>query len=199
MDLPIILASGSAHRRGLLANAGIAVDVMPSTIDERAVEDALDASDVTPDDVAAILAEAKAVEVSERSPGRIVLGADQTLALGDEILHKVSSMEEARRTLLKLSGKSHRLHSAYALVRDGSVLQRRVETATITFRDLSPAAIGHYLARVGDTALSSVGCYQVEGQGLTLIDRIDGDVFTIMGLPMLPLLNDLRQLGALND
>ena len=110
MDLPIILASGSAHRRSLLANAGIAVEVMPSTIDERAVEDALDASDVTPDDVAAILAEAKAVEVSERSPGRIVLGADQTLALGDEILHKVSSMEEARRNMTKVSLKNGTIH-----------------------------------------------------------------------------------------
>ena len=196
MTSALVLASGSVHRRELLQNAGLRFAVDPSTLDERAVEAPLAESGAAPDDVALILAEAKAADVSERHPGALVIGADQTLALGDRRFHKPADMEAARRTLLQLSGQTHQLSSAVALVRDGETLWRHVETARITFRELSPALIGRYLAEVGDAALSSVGAYQVERQGIQLMERIEGDFFTIIGLPVLPLLAELRRQGG---
>lgn len=198
MEEPIILASGSVHRRRLLEQAGIAVEAITSSIDERAVELSLGDAEVTADDLAAILAEAKATDVSQGYPGRTVVGADQTLELDGAIFHKPTSMEEARRTLLALSGQTHRLHSAYALVRNGIVLKRRVETASIAMRTLTPTQIGHYLAKAGDAVLGSVGAYQIEGPGIRLMERIDGDFFTIVGLPLLPLIKDLEAEGALD-
>lgn len=195
----IILASGSVHRRRLLEQAGIVVEAVASDIDERAVEQSFGDAEVTPEDLASILAEAKASDVSGQRHGFIVIGADQTLELDGVLFHKPASMEEARRTLLALSGKTHRLHSAYALVRDGVVLKRRVETASLTLRALNPAEIGRYLARAGNAVLGSVGAYQIEGQGIRLMDRIEGDFFTIIGLPLLPLIKDLAAEGALDD
>ncbi|KAA0968247.1 septum formation protein Maf [Aureimonas fodinaquatilis] len=195
----IVLASGSEHRRKLLENAGVAVSVTRSQIDERAVEVPMLKGGVGPEDIALVLAQAKAENVSERSPGAYVIGADQTLELDGELLHKPDTMEAARRTLLKLSGQTHRLHSAYCIVRNSEVLKSRVESAEIEFRDLTPEEIGQYLGKTGEIALSSVGCYQIEGRGLQLIKGIRGNFFTIVGLPMLPLLNDLRELGLLND
>ncbi|MCM2505747.1 Maf family protein [Aureimonas altamirensis] len=198
MAKPIILASGSMHRRRLLEGAGIAVEAVASSIDERAVEESLGDAEVTADDLASILAEAKATDVSQGFPGRVVVGADQTLELDGVLFHKPTSMEEARRTLLALSGHTHRLHSAYALVRDGTVLRQRVETASITLRPLTPANIGHYLAKAGEAVLGSVGAYHIEGPGIRLMDRIDGDYFTIVGLPLLALIKDLEAEGALD-
>lgn len=194
---PIILASGSPFRRAMLASAGLDFAVDKPRIDERAVEAAI-AGEATPEDVAAILAEAKALEVSQRHPGALVSGSDQTLALGDEIFHKPADMEAARRHLLKLSGKTHSLNSAVVIVSGGETLWRYVGVAHLTMRALDPAFIGRHLARVGDKALQSVGAYQIEGEGIQLFEKIDGDHFTIVGLPLLALLGALRDLGAID-
>lgn len=198
MTEKLILASGSPFRLAMLKNAGLDVEAVPARVDERALEAPLQDSGVSPEDVAAILAEAKAVEVSERSPGALVLGCDQTLSLGDEVFHKPADMEGARRHLLALSGKTHQLNSAAVLVRDGSVLWRHVGIANLTMRKLSPAFIGRHLARVGQKALASVGAYQIEGEGIQLFEKVEGDHFTIVGLPLLPLLSELRNLGAID-
>ncbi|WP_054311921.1 Maf-like protein [Mesorhizobium sp. 1M-11] len=198
MPVKLILASGSPFRLAMLKNAGIDVEAVPAKVDERALEAPLKDSGTSPEDVAAILAEAKAVEVSERLPGALVLGCDQTLSLGDEVFHKPADMEGARRHLLALSGKTHQLNSAAVLVRDGTVLWRHVGIANLTMRKLDPAFIGRHLARVGKKALSSVGAYQIEGEGIELFEKVEGDHFTIVGLPLLPLLAELRSLGAID-
>ncbi|NKB95419.1 Maf-like protein [Ochrobactrum intermedium] len=184
----LILASKSPFRSALLKNAGIEFSTASAEIDERAVEAPLYETGATPEEVAQVLAEAKALDVSEKNPGAVVIGCDQTLSLGDEIFHKPADMEAARRQLLKFSGMTHQLNSAVVLVKDGETLWRHVSIARMTMRDLDPGFVGRYLGRVGDAALSSVGAYQVEGPGIQLFDRIDGDYFTIVGLPLLPLL-----------
>ena len=198
MSEPVVLASGSPFRRKMLQDAGLVVEAIPARIDERAVEQATQGSGVTPAELATILAEAKAVDISEHLPARLVIGADQTLSLGGEVLHKPRDMEEARRRLLALSGRTHELNSAVVIARDGAVLWRHVATARLTMRALDPAFIGRHLSHVGDKALSSVGAYQIEGEGIQLFDKIEGDHFTIVGLPLLPLLAELRKLGAID-
>lgn len=198
MTEKLILASGSPFRKKLLEHAGIGVEAIPADLDERALEAPLADSGASPEDVALVLAEAKATAVSEEHPGRLVLGCDQTLSLGDEVFHKPSDMEGARRHLLKLSGQTHHLNSAVVLVRDGETLWRHVGIASLTMRKLDPAFIGRHLARVGDKALSSVGAYQIEGEGIQLFDKVEGDYFTIVGLPILPVLEKLRELGAID-
>jgi septum formation protein len=198
MTEKIILASSSPFRKALLVNAGVAVDAVPASVDERALEAPLQGSGISPEDVALVLAEAKAVDVSEKKPGALVLGCDQTLSLGDEVFHKPTDMEGARRHLLALSGKTHQLNSAAVLVRDGVVLWRHVGIANLTMRRLDPAFIGRHLAHVGDKALASVGAYQIEGEGIQLFEKIDGDYFTIVGLPLLAVLAELRKLGAID-
>jgi len=194
----IILASGSPHRRTLLRNAGLEFSAQTPDIDERAVEAALAGSGATPEDVASVLAEAKAVAVSERHPEALVIGSDQTLSLGDELFHKVTDMEAARRQLLRLSGRTHQLSSAVVLAGQGKVLWRHTAVAHMTVRKLEPAAIGRYLSDVGEAVLGSVGCYQIEGAGIRLFEKIEGDFFTIVGLPLLPLLAALRDKGAID-
>ncbi|MDR7033802.1 Maf-like protein [Mesorhizobium sp. BE184] len=194
----IVLASGSQFRKAILMNAGLDIEIVPAQIDERAAEAPLQESGASPEDVALILAEAKAVEVSTRKPGALVLGCDQTMSLGDEVFHKPADMEGARRHLLKLSGKTHHLNSAAVLVRDGEVLWRHVGTASLTMRNLDPAFIGRHLARVGPKALLSVGAYQIEGEGIQLFEKIEGDYFTIVGVPLLATLAELRRLGAID-
>jgi septum formation protein len=182
----------------MLEAAGVDIDVMPAKIDERAVEKTLEGSGASPEDVAQVLAEAKALDVSERNPGRLVLGCDQTLSLGDELFHKPKDMEGARAHLLKLSGKTHQLNSAVVLARNGEAFWRYVGVANLTMRKLDPAFIGRHLARVGPMALNSVGAYQIEGEGIQLFEKVEGDHFTIVGLPLLPLLRELRELGAID-
>ncbi|MEF2071303.1 Maf-like protein [Consotaella aegiceratis] len=194
----IVLASGSVHRREILKSAGIDFTVDPSDLDERAIEAPLLDSAAGPDDVAAVLAEAKAMNVAERHPEEFVIGADQTLSLGDETLHKPETMEEARRTLLKLSGRTHQLNTAVVLVENGIVVWRQVFVASVTMRKLDPGFIGRYLARVGEKALTTVGAYQIEGLGAQLMEEIEGDFFTIVGLPLLPLLAELRARGEID-
>lgn len=198
MPTTLILASGSPFRKAILTNAGLDFAVEKPRIDERAVEAPLKDSGVTPEDVALVLATAKADDVSGRHPGALVIGSDQTLSLGDEIFHKPADMEGARRHLLSLSGRTHQLNSAVVLVRDGETLWSHVGIARLTMRRLDPAFIGRHLARVGDRALQSVGAYQIEGEGIQLFEKVEGDHFTIVGLPLLPLLAALRDLGAID-
>lgn len=194
----IILASGSPFRRKMLADAGVAFAVERPQIDERAVEAPLRDSGATPEEIALVLAEAKALDVSSRHPQALVIGSDQTLSLEGELFHKPADMEAARRHLLRLSGKTHHLNSAVALAAGGKTVWRHVSVAALTMRDLSPAFIGRHLARVGSAALSSVGAYQIEAEGVQLFERLEGDHFTVVGLPLLPLLATLRDRGAID-
>lgn len=198
MTETIILASRSPFRRKMLEDAGVPVHAQPAETDERVVEAALDGSGLAPEEVALVLAEAKATDVSGRSPGRLVLGCDQTLSVGDTILHKPADMEGARRQLLFLSGREHQLHSAAVLARDGETIWRHVGIARLRMRTLDPGFVGRHLAKVGEKALHSVGAYQIEGEGIQLFDTLDGDHFTIIGLPLLPLLAKLRELKAID-
>ncbi len=198
MTTNIILASASPFRAKMLKDAGIDVTIERPSIDERAVEQAVAGAGLRPDDLAQILAEAKAVDVSQNHPGAFVIGCDQTLSLGEELMHKPADMEDARRRLLKLSGRTHQLNSAVVIAQDGEAIWRHVSVASLTMRDLDPGFVGRHLSAVGDATLSSVGAYQIEGRGIQLFDKIEGDHFTIVGLPLLPLLAKLRELGAID-
>ncbi len=194
----LILASASRHRAQLLENAGLTFAQMASDLDERAIEAPLAEADVDPEDRAEILAEAKAIDVSEKHPGYLVIGCDQILSLEGEVLHKPADMEAARRRLLQLQGKTHTLHSAVVLVRDGQTLWRHVTPCLMTMRPLEPGFIGRHLADVGKAALSSVGAYQIEGRGAQLFESVEGDLFSVIGLPLLPLLDELRRMEAID-
>ena len=189
-DNPLILASQSRARQMLLENAGIAAEAVPAAIDERAVQAASGAT--APPDIAALLAREKALAVSARHPGRHVIGADQTLALGDRLFNKPHGPAGAFEQLRLLAGHSHQLHSAVAVARDRAIMFEHVAVASMTMRALSEADISAYLDAAGDTVAASVGAYQLEGFGVHLFERINGDHFTILGLPLLPLLNFLR-------
>lgn len=187
---PLILASQSQARRMLLANAGIVFDAIPADIDERALQER---SGLTaPGDVAALLAEQKAAYVSLRHPGRYVIGADQTLSLGQKLFNKPADREAAAEQLLALSGQTHELHSAIAVACDGATLFSKISVAHMTMRPLDRAAIDTYLDAAGEGVTKSVGAYQLEGLGVHLFELIEGDHFTILGLPLLPLLKFLR-------
>ncbi len=195
--MTLILASGSGARRAILRNAGLAFDVVPAELDERAAEAPLIEAGAAPDDIALALAMAKAVTVSEAHSADLVIGADQVLEFDGERMVKPADMEAARRQLLKLSGNRHQLHSALAAARNGELVWQHTETAELTMRQLEPGFIGRYLAMAGPDALKSVGAYQIEGPGIQLFDRIRGDYFAILGLPLLPLLAFLRQEGMI--
>jgi septum formation protein len=182
----------------LMKNAGLAFAQEKAQIDERAIEAALEKTGTGPEDLALILSEAKALNVSERTIDALVIGSDQTLSLGDDVLHKAGTMDDAQRRLLQLSGRTHQLNSGVVLARNGETLWRHVSVARLTMRDLTPAFIGRHLAQTGAKVLGSVGCYQLEGEGLQLFETIEGDYFTIVGLPMLPLLKQLRTMGAID-
>lgn len=195
MGSRLILASGSAARQMLLKNAGLEFSAVPASIDERMVEERIPAANKDPVAIARHLAVAKATDVSVRNPGAIVIGCDQTMSIGPRIFHKAASIAEARETLQILRGQAHFLNSAVCLVRDGKVLWSEVSRACMQVRNFSDAFLSDYLERNGSIILSSVGCYQLEGEGIQLFDAIAGDYFTILGLPLLPLLGALRQLG----
>ncbi|MBB5576900.1 septum formation protein [Rhizobium paranaense] len=181
-----------------MQNAGLHFQAIAANIDERAIEAPLEQDGAGPDAVALVLAKAKAKEVSDRFPDSLVIGSDQTMSLGDEVFHKPKTMADAENHLRTLSGKTHRLNSAIALARNGDIIWEHVSHAELTMRDLSSDFIHRHLSRVGDKALSSVGAYQLEAEGIQLFSKIDGDYFTIVGLPMLPLLQQLRELGVID-
>jgi septum formation protein len=186
----LILASQSRARQTLLANAGIDFEAIPADIDERAVQQGSGLS--APADIAALLAGEKALAVSVRLPGRFVVGADQTLALGEQLFSKPAGRAQAAEQLRALAGRSHDLHSAVAVARNGKILFSDVSAAQMTMRQLTGADIRAYLDHAGEAVTSSVGAYQLEGLGVHLFERIEGDHFTILGLPLLPLLAFLR-------
>jgi septum formation protein len=194
----LILASSSKVRARLLESAGLAFTVQSPGLDEHAMRQAVGSTGaLSPQDIAEVLARAKAEAVSELMPGAFVIGADQVLAFEGRILSKPDSMEAARKELLDLSGRSHILHSAVALATNGGTVWAHSEDSTLVMRKLSPQFIGRYLAAAGDEVLSSVGAYQLEGLGIQLFEKIDGDYFSILGLPLLPLLDALRREGAI--
>lgn len=190
----IILASNSKFRAQLLSNAGLSFAQQKADIDERSVEKPLLEAMTLPTDIAEILAIAKAQNVSQSNPDTYVIGCDQILSFENKILHKPKDMEEARRRLLLLSGKRHELITAVAIVKNDNIIWSTVEISSIKFRNLTPEFIGRHLAEAGNVVLQSVGAYQIEGVGVQLFEEIKGDFFTIMGLPLLPLLKQFRKL-----
>lgn len=193
---PIVLASASASRQAMLKSAGVVFTALPAAIDERAAETKL-AKNAAPEDLASSLAEMKARNVAPKAGGRIILAADQLLVCGGRIFHKPASAAEARAQLQSLRGKTHELLSAACLVRGEALLWRHLAGAKLTMRDFSDSFLDAYLKSCGDQVLMSVGVYQLEGPGAQLMARVEGDFFTILGLPLLDVLAALREHGAL--
>lgn len=189
----LILASGSAARRQMLLNAGLVFDVVPADIDEDAVSDVMLAAAPHPQ-IAVVLAETKALSVAAAHPDAIVIGSDQILSTGDQILSKPGSREGARATLRTLRGRTHWLHSAVAIAVGDDLKWRTVESAALTVRALTDADIERYLDAAGPSIFGCVGAYQIEGAGVQVFERVAGDHFTIMGMPLLPLLAQLRRM-----
>ncbi|SNB69692.1 MULTISPECIES: Maf-like protein [unclassified Agrobacterium] len=198
MKQELILASSSASRQMLMRNAGLTFSAIPADIDERALDEQLERDGASPEEVALELAKAKALAVGALHPEALVLGCDQTMALGARVYHKPKTMTEAKAHLLSLSGKVHRLNSAAVLVRHGEVVWQTVSSAELGVRTLSAEFVSRHLQRVGEKALSSVGAYQLEGEGIQLFTSIEGDYFTILGLPLLPLLSKLRDMDVID-
>lgn len=192
---PLILASQSAVRKSLLVNAGIAVETVPADIDERGIQDKSGLKN--PGEIAALLAGEKAKFISGKHPGRYVVGADQTLALGERLFSKPANRTAASAQIATLSGQAHELHSAVSVTKDGMALFSHVSVARMTMRVLTEAEIAAYIEEAGDAVTSSVGAYQLERTGVHLFERIEGDHFTILGLPLLPLLAFLRSRNLL--
>ena len=188
---PLILASQSRARQTLLANAGLAFEAIAADIDERSIQQSSNLS--APGDIALLLAREKALWVSSQKRGHYVIGADQTLALDNRLFNKPKDRGQALEQLRTLAGRRHELHSAVAVAHDGTIAFAHVAVADMTMRPLNDTEIATYLDEAGDAvAMSSVGAYQLEGPGVHLFEQIDGDHFTILGLPLLPLLGFLR-------
>jgi septum formation protein len=192
---PLVLASRSAVRRTLLEAAGVPVDIFPADIDERGVE--ARAPLQAPVAIAALLAREKASVIAGLNRGRLILGADQTLSLDGRRFAKPADRAAARAQLRALSGRTHELYSAIAFVQDGTALFEYVGVARLTMRAVSDRFLDDYLDAVGEAATASVGAYQLEGLGIQLFDRIDGDYFTVLGLPLTTALDFLRRHGCL--
>jgi septum formation protein len=196
-DAPLILASQSRSRQDLLQGAGIPFVAIPADIDERGIQTGSGLND--PGAIAALLARSKALHVAAREKGRMVVGADQTLALKDRLFSKPAGRAQAAEQLRALAGATHELHSAIAIVQNEKVLFEHVAVARMTMRKLSDAAVEKYLDAAGEAVTTSVGAYQLESLGVHLFERIEGDHFTILGLPLLPLLAALRGIGLVVD
>lgn len=190
---PLILASGSAARRAMLQGAGLSFAVAPADVDE----EALKTPGVDPVALARTLAEAKALAASRLHPHAWVIGGDQTLAFDGGLVSKAKSMTEARARLVAMRGRDHALHSGAAVARDGRLVWSDVDTARMRMREFSDAFLDDYLALEGEAVLASVGSYRMEGPGAQLFDRVDGDYFTVLGLPLWAVLDALRQAGAI--
>jgi nucleoside triphosphate pyrophosphatase len=195
IDKPLVLASKSAVRHALLHDAGIPVEVVPADIDERAIEQRTDTGDAG--DIAALLAREKARVIAARLPRRLVLGADQTLALGARRFSKPPDLAAASDQPKALRRRTHELHTSIALLREGTVVFEHREVARLTMRAFSDAFLAGYLEVMGSAVTTSVGGYQLEKSGIQLFERIEGDHFVILGLPLLALLQYLRQSGCL--
>ena len=194
--MSVILASKSAARRAVLDGAAVPYEGLVAGVDEEAVKTGLLAEGATPRDVADALAELKALRVS-RGRSEFVIGADQTLDLDGRLYDKADDIDAARERLKTLRGKTHKLHSAVVVAKEGAPIWREVVTAKLTMRDFSDDFLERYLETEGEASLSSVGCYRLEGPGAQLFSRIEGDYFAILGLPLLGLLDLLRRHGEL--
>ena len=193
--MSLILASASNSRKNLLTAAGIAFTADPADLDETALMAGL--KEAGAEVMACCLAEQKALAVSRRHPGKTVLGGDSVIAFEGDHLSKCASLTEARALLARLSGKTHLLVSAAALARDGALLWTHASPCRMAMRELSPQFLDDYLAQEGQAILSSVGCYHYEGRGAQLFDKVDGDYFSVLGLPLLAVLAQLRKEGLL--
>ncbi len=194
--MSLILASKSAARRAVLDGAGVAYEAKVAGVDEDAVKTAMLAEGAGPRDIADALAELKAIKIS-RGSDAFVIGSDQTLDLDGALYDKAESLEAARERLKLLRGKTHKLHSAVVVAKDGAPIWREIVTAKLTMRDFSDAFLDDYLATEGPHALGSVGCYRLEGPGSQLFSKIEGDYFAILGLPLMGLMDLLRRHGEL--
>lgn len=194
---PLVLASRSKARRALLEGAGVPAELDPADVDEAALKTELLARGADPSAVAQGLADEKALAVSARHPGRLVLGADQTLEQDGRLFDKAGTLEEAADRLRGFSGRTHRLHSAASVARDGKIVWRALDTARLTVRPLSDGFIEAHVQRNAEAALGAVGGYWLEGEGAQLFEAVEGDYFTVLGLPLLPLLAFLRDEGLL--
>ena len=198
MTSELILASSSASRQMLMRNAGLTFLSVPADIDERAIDERLAREGAAPEVIAVELAKAKALAVSALHPNAIVVGSDQTMSLGGRIYHKPKDMAEAHANLISLSGRTHRLNCGVSIAQNGQIIWEAVSVADMTVRHLSENFVSRHLERVGEKVLSSVGGYQLEGEGIQLFTSIEGDYFTILGLPLLPLLTKLRMMGVID-
>ena len=194
---PVVLASASASRAAILKGAGVAFETLATGVDERAIKSELLAAGAGPRVIAEQLAAEKSRQASRRRPEALVIGADQTLELDGELVDKAVNLAEGRLRLTALRGRTHRLHAAVAAAEGGEIVWRQTESPALTARDFSDAFLDQYLARAGDAVLASVGCYFLEGEGAQLFERIEGDYFAVLGLPLLPVLAMLRERGAL--
>jgi septum formation protein len=194
---PLILASRSQARIALMSNAGLVFETAPAEISEAVLKAAKLAENATPAAIAADLADAKAIDVSKRYPAALVIGADQTLELEGRLFDKPADVDEARAQLLTLRGKTHSLHAAVSLANGGEIVWRTLETARLHVRIFSEAFLAQYLAAEADEIIHCVGAYRLEGMGAQLFERVEGDYFTILGLPLLSLLEGLRSRGEI--
>lgn len=189
---PLILASSSKTRETLLRNAGLEFEIAFPRVDEEEMKHSLQASGATAAETAVSLAELKAMRISRQYPDHYVIGADQMLECGSVWFDKPADKEHARAHLKALSGKTHSLHNAVCVVKSSTILWHHVNEARLAMRTFSDDFLDHYMAAVGDEILWSVGAYQLEGVGAQLFNKVDGDFFSILGLPLLPLMDFLR-------
>ncbi len=197
MSATLVLASGSESRRRVLEAAGVAFEVVPPAVDEEGAKASLLAKKTSPGEIATTLAELKAMSVSKKKQDALVLGADQLLVCDGAIYGKARDMKDAKRILQNLRGRKHELLTAAALVKNGAPLWRRLEAARLWMRDFSDAFLDSYIASEKETLFTCVGCYRLEGRGAQLFSRVEGDTFTIQGLPLLAALEALRDAGVI--
>ncbi|PPD00541.1 MAG: septum formation inhibitor Maf [Hyphomicrobium sp.] len=197
----LILASGSKARRAMLQSAGVVCDVVIADVDEESIKAAMisESDCVEAADVATVLAAEKALSIANANPGCYVIGSDQVLALGRRMFSKAKTMDEARETLDILRGRTHELVSAVAIARNNEIIWHAVDTAVMTMRHFTNEYLDTYLSEAGPNALNAVGCYEIEGMGVHLFSKVEGDYFTVLGMPLLPLLEQLRHFAVVKS